>query len=195
MPIVPRVVSFCRSIFRSADLDRDLDDELKAYADERTAFHIARGLSPDAARRAALVEIGGIEQVKERVRDRRIGWSLETFARDVRYGARMLARAPGFSAVVIATLALVIGANATVFSVIYAVLWQQLPYADADRLVFVDADVRGEISAGISNAEIHDLRSEPRLFDQVGTVISVDAHVRVASRWNELARPAHTTTS
>ncbi len=104
----------------------------------------------------------------------------------------MLARAPGFSAVVIATLALVIGANATVFSVIHAVLWQQLPYADADRLVFVDADVRGEISAGISNAEIHDLRLEPRLFDQVGTVISIDAHVRVGEQMERVgAASAH----
>jgi hypothetical protein len=130
----PRVVSFCRSIFRSDDLDRDLDDELKSYVVE-TAHYAAQGLSPDAARRAALVEIGGIDQVKERVRDRRIGWGFEALTRDVRYGVRMLARAPGFAVVVIATLALVIGANATVFSVIHAVLWQQLPYADADRLV------------------------------------------------------------
>ena len=105
MPILPRVVSFCRSIFRSAELDRDLDDELRSFADERTAHHLARGLTRDAARRAALLEIGGVEQVKERVRDQRIGWSFETLIRDVRYGARMLARAPGFSAVVIATLA------------------------------------------------------------------------------------------
>ena len=192
MPIVPRVVSFCRSIFRSADLDRDLDDELKAFADERTAHYASRGLSPDAARRAALVEIGGVEQVKERVRDRRIGWGFETLVRDFRYGLRMLARAPGFALVVIATLALVIGANATVFSVIHAVLWEQLPYADADRLVFVDADARGEIGAGISSAEALDLRGEPDLFERLGTVVSVDAHVRVGEHMERVgAASAH----
>ncbi len=84
MPIVPRVVSFCRSIFRSADLDRDLDDELRSFVDERTAHYAAQGVSPDAARRAALVEIGGIDQVKERVRDRRIGWGFEILLRDMR---------------------------------------------------------------------------------------------------------------
>ena len=192
MPILPRVVSFCRSLFRSADLDRDLDDELRSFVDERTAHYTSRGLRPDAARRAALVEIGGIEQLKERVRDRRVGWGFETLTRDIRYGVRMLTRAPGFAVVVIATLALVIGANATVFSVIHAVLWQRLPYADADRLVFVDAEARGEIGAGISSAEISDIRAEPDLFEQLGTVVSVDAHVRVDERMERVgAASAH----
>lgn len=102
-------------------------------------------------------------------------WTLSM--RDLRYGCRMIARAPGFSAVVVATLALSIGANVTMFSVMHAVLLRGLPYPAADRLVVVDADVRGVTAAGISGAEAIDLRSETGLFERLATIVRVDAHL------------------
>lgn len=175
--LIARVVALVRTLFRSHQLERDLDDELHAYADALTARNIERGMTPDAARRAALVETGGVEQVKEHVRDERAGWRVETLRRDVVYGLRMLRRAPGFACVVIATLALCIGANVTMFSVMNAVLWRTLPYPDVNRLVVVDADYRGTTNAGISYGEGADLRAEPALFEALATIVRVDAHL------------------
>ena len=89
------------------------------------------------------IEVEGVEQVKERVRDVRIGSALAAAARDARYGARVLWRSPGYALVVILTIALGIGVNAAVFSVVHAVLWRSLPYPDAARIVVVEADTRG----------------------------------------------------
>lgn len=179
MPLLPTLASLFRTLFRSARLDRDLDDELRAFAEAREAHHIARGLSHAAARRAALIEMGGIERVKEQVRDRRVGWSIETLWRDVRYGGRLIVRAPAFAVVVVLTLALVIGANATVFSVMHAVLWRELPYPDARRLVVVDADTRAMRGAGLADDERADLRAESGVFDRLASVSRVDAHVTI----------------
>src|SRR5262245_65642450 len=93
---------------------------------------------------------------------------------DLKFGARMLARAPIFSAVIIATLALVIGASATVFSVMHAVLWRPLPYPSAERLVVVDADFGAVHSAGVSVSEAIDLRAQRDLFDRFATILGPD---------------------
>src|SRR5436190_7491202 len=126
MSILRTVLARLRALRRSAHADRDLDDELRAYVDARAAPYEQRGLAPAEAKRVALIEVEGIEQVKERVRDVRIGSGLETAARDARYGARVLWRSPGYALVVIMTLALGIGLNAAIFSVEYAVLWRSL---------------------------------------------------------------------
>jgi predicted permease len=187
MPVLPMLGSFFRTLFRSRQVERDLDDELRGYVDALEARNIERGLDRAAARRAALIEVGGVEQVKEQVRDVRMGGSVETLLRDTRYGCRMIARSPGFSLVVVLTLALVIGANATVFSVIHAVLWRDLPYPEAERLVVVDADVRGVAAAGLAGGEAADLRQEPGLFDGLAKISSVDAHVIEAGDWERVA--------
>ena len=93
------------------------------------------GMSPAEARRAALIESDGVEQVKERVRDVRAGNLLETVLRDFRFGARMLAKNPAFTAAAVTMLALGIGANTAVFSVVNAVLLRGLPYSEPDRIV------------------------------------------------------------
>ena len=192
MPILPTLVSCYRTLFRSSRWERELDDELRAFVDDRTAHHIACGVPEGEARRAALIEMGGVDQVKEEVRQHRVGWALETFRRDIRYGCRMIARTPGFAAVVILTLALVIGANATVFGVMYAVLWRELPYPEADRLVLVDADARGIASAGLSDGEAMDLRAEPALFDRLASIARVNAALTIDGEMDHVAAASAT---
>jgi hypothetical protein len=128
MAILRTVLARVRALRRSANADRDLDDELRAYVHERAASYERRGLAPAEAKRAALLEVEGVDQVKERVRHVRIGSALAAARRDARYGARVLWRSPGYALVVIMTIALGIGVNAAIFSVVHAVLWRSLPY-------------------------------------------------------------------
>jgi hypothetical protein len=113
------------NLFRRRRLESDLDAELSAYLDEMAERKMQDGMSPAEARRQAVLEAGGLDQVKEEVRGAWLGNGIETTIRDVRYATRALRRSPGFTAVVILTLALGIGANLTMFSVMRAVLWRR----------------------------------------------------------------------
>jgi predicted permease len=179
MSILRTAIARLRALRRSAHADRDLDDELRAYIDARAASYQRRGLAPAEAKRAARIEVGGIEQVKERVRDVRLGSGLDTAARDARYGARVLWRSPGYGVVVIMTLALGIGLNAAIFSVVYAVLWRSLPYPDAARIVVVEADMRALPSAYSSSGPVFDVRAQSRLITSITQVEGRDASLEI----------------
>ncbi len=179
MSILRIVFARARALRRSAHADRDLDDELRAYVHARAASYERRGLAPAEAKRLALIEVEGIEQVKERVRDGRIGSGLETAARDLRYGGRVLWRSPGYGVVVILTLALGIGLNAAIFSVVYAVLWRSLPYPDAARIVVVEADTRALPTAYSSSRPVFDVGVQSRLITSIATVEGRDASLMI----------------
>ena len=158
---MPRLLRALRNLFRKSSTERDLDDELAVAASELEARYVAQGLSPAEARRAARLDLAGIEPVKEEIRQERPGATLESIALDVRYAWRALRKAPGFLVVVVVTLALGIGANSAIFSVVHALLLAPLPYRDADRLDFVWSDMTdaGYPRAPLSGPELADLRT------------------------------------
>jgi predicted permease len=124
-------------LFRRSTMERRLDDELQTFVEMSTAEKIRDGVSPAEARRQALIELGGLEQAKEHVRTGRHGGSLDEIGQNVRYAFRMLVKNPGFTGVIVLTLALGIGANTAIFSIIDSLLLQPLPVHDPLRLAVV----------------------------------------------------------
>lgn len=126
-----------RSLFHRSELDAELDEELQYHLERLTELEIARGLAPEAARLAARRQMGNVTSHKERARE---GWSwaqLEALAQDLRFAARSLAKAPGFTATAALTLTLGIGASTAIFSVVNSVLLQPLAFRDSQQLVAV----------------------------------------------------------
>jgi putative ABC transport system permease protein len=160
MPFLRRLASLRNTLFRKARLDRELDEEIRSAVATLADRYQARGLDEAAAWRAALAALGDVEEVKEEVRHGRVGAGLDSFLLDLRHSWRGLRKAPGLTAVIVATLALGIGANTAIFSVVRAILLAPLPYRDADRLLFVWSDMTeaGHPRAPLSGPELRDLR-------------------------------------
>ena len=126
-----------RSLFRRAEADQELDDELRDHLERKTEECVAKGMAAEEARRRARLDLGGIEQTKEKCREaRRVDW-IQDLILDVRYGLRMLAKGPGFTVVAVATLALGIGANTAILSVGKSVLYRAVPYKEPARIVAI----------------------------------------------------------
>ena len=124
-----------KTLISRGRIKNGLSEEIRFHIDQQTEKNIRAGMNPEEARRAAMVRFGGIEQIKESTRDEFRPALLEDFARDLRYGTRVLLRAPGFALVSILTLGLGIGAATAAFSVVDGVLLRPLPYPDPDRIV------------------------------------------------------------
>src|ERR1700760_2314568 len=165
-----RILSLFRNLFRKPAVERALDDELRSTLEALTQEKMERGLSQSAARREALIEIGGIEQVKEGVRVVRAGHFVEGLARDVRYGLRQLRRNRSFTAVAVLTLALGIGGTTAIFTVVNGVLLQPLPYSHPERLVELGLDLPGinQFNWPLSPAEYFTFREQSRTFEDIG---------------------------
>lgn len=134
MRIFSRIRSLLSNLLGKEKIERQLDNELRSYVDMATDEKIAAGVPASEARRTTLADFGGIEQVKQTVRDDRAGARLEILGQDVRYGWRQAVRNPGFTAAVIVTLALSIGANTAIFSVVNALMLKSLPYPHPERI-------------------------------------------------------------
>jgi predicted permease len=135
MTVLRRLASIASWILHRDRTEQQLDDEIRSFVEMSTAERIRDGVPPIEARRLALAEIGGVERLKEIVRADRHGAVLDDVGRDVRYAFRLFAKQPTFAAVIVGTLALAIGANVVLFSVVNSVLLRPLPYREPDRLV------------------------------------------------------------
>src|SRR5689334_11080614 len=122
-------------LFNKQRKDRELDDEIESHLQLHIEDSVRLGLTPEEARRQAVIRLGGIESMKEAYRDQRGLPMLETFWQDIRYGARMLRKNPSFAAVAVLTLALGIGANTAIFSVLDKLILRTLPVQAPERLV------------------------------------------------------------
>ena len=157
---------------RRARLENDLDRELRYHFDRRVEELRAEGRSEDGARKQAAIEMGGIEQVEEDVRETWTWRWLEDAVRDVRYAARSLRRSPGFTATAVLSLAIGIGASAALFSLVDQVLFRLLPVREPERLVLIDwkgsalSDNRGSFNL-MSYPICRDLQRQDGLFEGV----------------------------
>ena len=166
-----RLMSGLRALIWRSRNERALDDELRAYLDIAIERKIADGLTREAATRAAAVEIGSLEAIKDRVRD--VGWEthLDTFLQDLRFAIRSLIRTPRFTIPALLTLALGIGATAAMFSVMRPVLLEPLPYREPDRIIAVWETARGGASRnGITPANFLAWRERIRTLEHFGMV-------------------------
>jgi predicted permease len=145
-----RIQYLFRCLFQRPRLEYELDEELRSSFEMLAERFIARGMTPEQARRAAQIEFRDMEQMKESVRDGWIGAGVHAFFQDLRYASRALRRQRSFTLIVLITLALGIGVNTAVFSVFYSVLMRRLPYTDPGRLVLIWSNFRTRGTAHVA---------------------------------------------
>src|SRR5215467_1347450 len=170
------------ALFGTRKRDAEFAAELESHLQLHIEDNLRAGMTPEAARRAALIKLGGIEQTKEDYRDRRGLPFLEIALQDLRFSLRTLRKAPGFTAVAVLTLALGIGANTAIFTVVYGVLFRPLPFPDANRiveLVEVNHGQSGEMD--LTATQLQRLREFGQVFEHIACWTDIGFNLAVGS--------------
>ena len=177
MPVLVKARSFLRNLFLTRRVERDLDLEVRSHLQLLIDENRRAGMSPQEAQRAARMELGGAEQVKQQVREQRLGDSLHSWISDCRFGVRQLHKNPGFTLTVVLTLALSVGANTAIFSLVNALLLKSLPYPHPERMATIYTSIIGPSAA---SDERHNVNGEQweLLRDNVPALISAVSSVR-----------------
>jgi predicted permease len=167
------LASRTRTWLSPRQVEQEFEHELETHLSMLTDENVRRGMTPEAARRAARIRLGGVAQLKETNRELRGLPVLETFLQDARYALRMLRKNPGFTAVAVLTIALGIGANTAIFSVVYAVLLKPLPYTNPDQLftAFQANTQQGIRETGCSFPNFEEWRTQNHVFSELAGVV------------------------
>jgi putative ABC transport system permease protein len=182
MPLFVKVQSFLRNLLLSRRVEVDLDEEVHSHLEMLTEENIRAGIPTQEAQRVARIELGGIEQVKEQVREQQLGNWLHSVISDCRYGLRHLGKNPGATAIMVFTLALAMGASTAIFSVVYGVLLRPLPYTDANRIMAIfEVNSEGRWSR-VADPNFDDFHDQNRSFQSIAKYVDNIASVSGASQ-------------
>jgi putative ABC transport system permease protein len=179
MEMLDKLKRRLRALFRKPEVEHELDEELRFHLEKEVEQNLARGMGAAEARRAALVRFGGVEKIKEECRDARGVRPLEELWQDLRYGLRMLVKNPGFTAVALIVLALGIGANTALFSVVNTVLLRPLPFPGSERIVWFDGvnQARGITASNLSAADYSDWGKQAGAFESLAAYVTGSANL------------------
>jgi putative ABC transport system permease protein len=168
-----------RAFFTSRELDREFDEELQSHLAMLTEDHIARGMTPDAARRAALIRVGALTPLREQHRENRGLHAIETLLQDLRLAARLLVKQRGFTAAVVSALALGIGVNTAVFTIVNGWNLQDLPVDEPERIMYVATlDAQGR-ARGVSYLDFLDWQKASRTFSGLAAYAGASFNIAI----------------
>jgi len=195
MRTLHRLLRLVHNLARRRHVERELDDELRSYRELLVDEKLRMGMSPSEAQRMAAIETGGIGQIKEQVREVRMGFTIDTFSRDARYAARVLVRQPVFSLTVLGLLAIATAGTSAIFSVFNALYLRPLPYADPGRLVNLDetAPQWNLVRTGVAYPDFHAWREGQKAFESMAAFRGTDLQISGDARADRLrgARATH----
>jgi len=161
-----------RALFQKEKLDQELDEEVRFHVQQQTEVNMQAGMNPEEARYAALRQFGWVESIKEKCRDQRGARWIEDLQSDVWFALRTMSKNRGFTAIAMVTLALGIGANTGIFSVVYTVLLKPLPFENAGSLVWLrEVDVPKDYASHVSPALFLDLRQQAKSYVDVAAMM------------------------